>query len=305
MSPMKVAITGASGLIGSALARSLREHGHEVVALVRRPVAPGANEIQSDPNGPPHMATFSGHDAVVHLAGESVAAGRWNARRKSRIVNRRVAGTQWVAASIARANPKPRVFISSSATGYYGDRGDELLTEMSPSGSGFLADTCRRWEAAAQPAAAVTRLVVLRTGIVLSREGGALAKMLAPFKLGLGGRIGSGKQWMSWITLDDLVGLVEHSLATESLHGPVNGVAPKPVSNEEFTRTLGRVLHRPTIFPMPAFAARAAFGEMGQELLRAGQRVQPAAALASGFHFRYPELQAALEHVLSAGHSGK
>ncbi len=305
MSRMKVAITGASGLIGSALARNLREHGHEVVALVRRPVAPGANDIQWDPNGPPHMATFSGHDAVVHLAGESIAAGRWNTRRKSRIVNSRVAGTQWVAASIARANPKPRVFISSSATGYYGDRGDELLTEMSPSGSGFLADTCRRWEAAAQPAAAVTRLVVLRTGIVLSREGGALAKMLAPFKLGLGGRIGSGKQWMSWITLDDLVGLVEHSLATESLHGPVNGVAPNPVSNEEFTRTLGRVLHRPTIFPMPAFAARAAFGEMGQELLLAGQRVQPAAALASGFHFRYPGLQAALEHVLSAGHSGK
>jgi hypothetical protein len=298
MARMKVAITGASGLIGSALQRSLREHGHEVVALVRRPVQAGASEIQWDPNGPPHMAVFSGMDAVVHLAGESIAAGRWNATRKSRILNSRVAGTQWVAASIARTNPKPRVLVSSSATGYYGDRGDQVLTESSPLGTGFLAEVGRQWEAAAQPAAAVTRLVWLRTGIVLSREGGALAKMLLPFRLGLGGRIGSGRQWMSWITLDDLVALIEHALARDALRGAVNGVTPNPVTNREFTRTLGRVLHRPTLFSMPAFVARAAFGEMGQELLLAGQRVQPAAALASGFQFRYPDLQPALEHAL-------
>jgi hypothetical protein len=261
-------------------------------------VQAGASEIQWDPNGPPHMAVFSGMDAVVHLAGESIAAGRWNATRKSRILNSRVAGTQWVAASIARTNPKPRVLVSSSATGYYGDRGDEVLTESSPLGTGFLAEVGRQWEAAAQPAAAVTRLVWLRTGIVLSREGGALAKMLLPFRLGLGGRIGSGRQWMSWITLDDLVALIEHALARNALRGAVNGVTPNPVTNREFTRTLGRVLHRPTLFSMPAFAARAAFGAMGQELLLAGQRVQPAAALASGFQFRYPDLQPALEHAL-------
>lgn len=294
---MKILVTGASGLVGSALLPALRQAGHDAVGLVRRP-ARGASESQWDP-AMPNAALFAGAEAVVNLAGESIAAGRWSAARKAAILNSRVVSTQTVAASMAAANPRPRVLVSASAVGFYGSRGDEVLDDNSPSGGGFLAEVGRQWEAATQAAASAgVRVVPLRIAMVLSGAGGALPRMLTPFRLGLGGRIGDGRQWMSWIALDDLVALILHVLTTDSLRGPVNAVSPNPVTNAEFTRALGQALHRPTLFPMPAFAVRAAFGEMGTELLLASQRVLPRAALASGFRFRHPELGAALVSVL-------
>lgn len=294
---MKVLVTGASGLIGSALVAALTTAGHQVGELVRR--APqGPSETQWDPMAI-DSAVFERADAVVHLAGESIAAGRWTADRKSRIVNSRVQGTQSVAVSLARASQRPRVLVAASATGYYGSRGNEVLTESSAPGAGFLAETCRQWEAATQPASAAgVRVVLLRTGLVLSARGGALGKMLTPFRLGVGGRVGTGRQWWSWVALDDEVALIRHALENEQLHGPVNAVAPNPVTNAEFTRVLARVLRRPAIFPVPAFAVRLMFGEMGEELLLGSQRVEPAAALGGGFQFAYPELRGALEHIL-------
>ncbi len=299
---MRVLVSGASGFIGSALMRALSEAGHEAIALVRRAARPGAGEIPWDPWGVVDPTKFHGADAVVHLAGENIAAGRWNEERKSRILNSRVQGTQTVAASIARAMPRPRVLVSASAVGFYGDTGDKELTESEPPGATFLAEIGRQWENATRAASdAGVRVVMLRIGMVLGREGGALGRMLWPFRLGLGGRLGDGRQWMSWITLDDLVALILFALTRDSLRGPVNAVAPNPVSNTEFTRALGAVLHRPTIFPVPAFAVRTLFGEMGKELLLASNRAIPEKALASGFQFRYPELRAALEDVLSGG----
>ncbi len=296
---MRVFVTGASGFIGSALMRALREAGHEAVALVRRAPRPGAAEIPWDPGGAIDGASFSGVDAVVHLAGESVASGRWNGRRKARILNSRVQGTQTIAASIARANPRPRVLVSASANGIYGDTGDKIVTESEPAGSTFLAEVGRQWEQATRAAGdAGIRTVMLRIGLVLSGQGGALPRMLLPFRMGVGGRLGDGRQWMAWITLDDLIALFLHALSRESMRGPVNAVAPNPVTNAEFTRALGSVLHRPTPFPVPAFAVRAAFGQMGEELLLASNRAVPQAALAAGFQFRYPEIKGALEHVL-------
>jgi uncharacterized protein len=284
-------------LVGSALLPALRQAEHEAVALVRRP-AQGASELQWNP-ATPNPALFAGADAVVNLSGESIAAGRWTAARKAAILNSRVLTTQTVAASIAAANPRPRVLVSASAVGFYGSRNDEVLDETSSSGGGFLAEVGRQWEAATQAAAtAGVRVVNLRIGVVLSGAGGALPRMLTPFRFGLGGRIGDGRQWMSWIVRDDLVALLLHALATDSLRGPVNAVTPNPVTNADFTRALGQALHRPTLFPMPAFAVRAAFGEMGTELLLGSQRVLPRAALASGFRFWHPELGEALEWVL-------
>ncbi len=295
---MKVLISGASGLVGSALLSALHQGGHEPVALVRRP-AQGKSELQWDPAAP-NPASFADADAVVHLSGESIAAGRWNAARKAAILNSRVVSTQTIATSMAAASPRPRLLVSASAVGFYGSRADEILDETSSSGGGFLAEVARQWEAATEAAAtAGVRVVRLRIGMVLSGAGGALPRMLTPFRLGLGGRIGNGQQWMSWIALDDLVALILHALATEPLRGPVNAVSPNPVSNAEFTRALGQALHRPTLFPMPAFAVRAAFGEMGTELLLGSQRVLPRAALASGFRFRYSELGEALKSVLA------
>jgi uncharacterized protein (TIGR01777 family) len=245
-------------------------------------------------------APFVGAHAVVHLAGESIAGGRWTAERKKKIVESRLVGTQNLAESIAKVTRRPAVLVSASAIGYYGDRGDEVLTESSSSGSGFLAQVASGWEAATEPAArAGVRVVAPRIGVVLAGQGGALPKMALPFRFGLGGRVGSGKQWMSWITLDDLVRLLVYAVTNELIRGPVNAVSPQSVTNAEFTRTLARVLHRPAIFPAPAFAVRLVLGEMADELLLASQRVEPKVAMESGFRFQYPQLETALGHALT------
>jgi uncharacterized protein (TIGR01777 family) len=238
-------------------------------------------------------------EAVVHLAGENIASGRWTAARKARIRSSRVMGTRTLCETLARLSQPPKVLVSASAIGYYGDRGAEPLWENSAFGTGFLAEVCRAWEEATQPAVQKgIRVVLLRIGIVLSPAGGALAKMLIPFQLGLGGVIGSGNQYMSWIALDDVAGVIAHALVTDTLQGPVNAVAPYPVTNREFTKTLGRVLRRPTVFPLPGFAARLAFGEMADALLLASTRVEPKRLLATQYVFRYPELEDALRHLL-------
>ena len=296
---MKILVSGSTGLVGSALVPFLSTGGHEVIRLVRGRPQPGEAAVPWDPQaGTIEAAGLEGLDAVVHLAGENVA-GRWTAAKKARIRSSRVAGTRLLAEALAGLKRPPRTLVCASAIGYYGDRGDEVLREETPSGAGFLAEVCREWEAAARPAAEKgLRVVHLRIGVVLSPAGGALARMLTPFKLGLGGRIGAGSQFMSWIAIDDLTGAVHHALTTESLRGPVNAVAPRPVTNREFTKTLGRVLGRPTLFPMPAFAARLAFGEMADELLLASARVEPAKLVTSGYRFRAPELEGALRRLL-------
>ena len=295
---MKVLVTGSSGLVGSVVVGALDKSGQQVLRLVRAKPST-ANEIHWSPaEGRLDPAALEGLDGVVHLAGENIT-GRWTAAKKARIRDSRVNGTQLLAGAVARLARPPKVLVCASAIGYYGDRSDEVLREDSPPGKGFLADVCQEWEAAARPAAEKgIRVVHLRIGVVLSPAGGALAKMLTPFKLGLGGKIGSGNQYMSWIAIDDLVGVIQHALATDALRAPVNAVAPRPVTNREFTKTLGRVLGRPTIFPMPAFAARLAFGEMADELLLASARVEPVRLAASGYRFQMPELDAALRHLL-------
>jgi uncharacterized protein (TIGR01777 family) len=296
---MHVAVTGSAGLIGSALVPSLAAAGHRVTRLVRGRAA-GEGQAAWDPaEGIRDPARLEGVEAVVHLAGENIAAGRWTADRKAEIRRSRVEGTRKLCESLARLARPPRALVSASAVGYYGDRGAEALREDSAPGSDFLAQVCREWEAATEAAGrAGMRVAPVRIGIVLSAAGGALKKMLPPFKLGAGGRIGSGGQFMSWIAIDDLVGAIQHVLATEALRGPVNAVAPNPVTNAEFTRTLARVLSRPALLPMPAFAARLAFGEMADALLLSGARVMPARLQESGFHFRHPDLEGALKHLL-------
>ena len=294
---MKILISGRSGLVGSALASFLTSGGHEVVALSRSPSKPG--QIHWDPeHGVLDAAELEGFDAVVHLAGESVAR-RWTAAQKRCIRDSRVKGTRLLSETLARLDRPPRTLVCASAIGYYGDRGSEILTEESPPGTGFLPDVCREWEAAADAARQKgVRVVHVRIGVVLTPKGGALAQMLTPFKLGAGGVIGSGEQFWSWIVLDDLVGAIHHALATESLTGPVNATSPNPVTNREFTKTLGRVIRRPTILPMPAFAARLALGQMADELLLASARVLPQRLLATNYAFRDPELEGALRRML-------
>ena len=241
--------------------------------------------------------SVSGFDAVIHLAGESIV-GRWTEAKKKAIRDSRIIATRNLAQALAQTQKKPQVFVCSSAIGYYGSRGDEVLTEQSAAGDGFLPDVCRDWEAATQPAAeAGIRTVQIRTGIVLSPKGGALGKMLTPFKMGIGGRIGDGRQWMSWIDVQDMVGAIQHILKAAALHGPVNMVAPKPVTNSEFTKTLANVLSRPAIVPMPAFAVKLAFGEMGEALLLGSQRVEPAQLTASGYRFHFSDLRAFLNNL--------
>jgi uncharacterized protein (TIGR01777 family) len=297
---MNILVTGSTGLIGSALVPFLTTGGHRVVRLVRSKPKPGAAEVHWEPEaGNIDTAGLAGLDAVVHLAGENIAAGRWTSAQKARIRNSRVNGTRLLCESLARLAQPPKVLLCASAIGYYGDRGQEILQEDSPPGSGFLAEVCCEWEAATAPAAQRgIRVAHLRNGLVLSPAGGALAKMLLPFRLGAGGILGSGKQYWSWITLDDVVGAIHHALITDTLQGPVNVVAPHAVTNREFTKTLGSVLARPTLFPVPAFAARLAFGEMADELLLASTRVEPKQLLATGYTFHYPELDGALRHLL-------
>lgn len=298
---MRALISGASGLIGSSLERRLQAGSWSTVRLVRAPAAADANSIVWDPAvGFRQPKDAEGFDLVVHLAGENVAGGRWTAARKQRILESRVQGTRRLCETISRLEHRPRTLLCASAIGIYGDRGEELLDEQSAPGHGFLAEVCQQWEAATAPAReAGVRVVNLRFGVVLSKAGGALAKMLLPFRMGLGGRIGNGRQYMSWIALDDVVRAIEWSATHESLKGPVNVVAPRPVTNREFTTELGRALRRPTIFPLPAFVARAALGEMAGELLLASQRVAPAQLAATGFSFSFPELGPALRHVLA------
>lgn len=297
---MKILITGSTGLIGSALASSLTSGGHTVRRLLRSSRQAAGSDAVWDPSaGTLDPQALEGMDAVVHLAGENIAGGRWNSRRKAKIRDSRVNGTRLLSETLSRLSSPPAVCVCASAIGYYGNRGDTILNEGSPAGSGFLPDVCREWEAATVAALQKgIRVINLRTGIVLSPAGGALAKMLPPFKMGVGGKVGDGKQFMSWIALDDVVGAIEHALTNKRFTGPVNAVSPNPVTNLQFTRTLGSVLRRPTIFPMPALAARMAFGEMADALLLSSTRVQPARLIGSGFQFRYPSLESALRHLL-------
>ncbi|MCG8458337.1 MAG: TIGR01777 family oxidoreductase [Holophagales bacterium] len=289
-----IAVSGSTGLVGAAFAELLHGRGDRIVPLVR-PGSPSGGGIPWDPAaGELDADRLAEVDGVVHLAGESIAGGRWTAAKKRRIRNSRVDGTRLLAEGLASL-PEPPPLICASAIGFYGDRGDERLDEDSPPGKGFLAEVCRDWEAAADPAReAGVRVTHLRFGVVLSASGGALAQMLTPFRLGLGGRIGDGRQWMSWIHLRDAARALELALDDRSLEGPVNAVAPEPVRNLRFTRGLGRAVGRPTFLPLPSLAVRVALGEMGRELLLASSRVEPARLAGSGFEYRHAELDEAL-----------
>ncbi|HEX9779773.1 MAG TPA: TIGR01777 family oxidoreductase [bacterium] len=296
---MHVLVSGSSGLIGSALRRSLLQDGHRVTRLVRAAPRPGDDAVLWDPSGAADPAGLSGADAVVHLAGEHIASGRWTAAKRARIRHSRVDGTRVLAETLARADARPGALICASAVGFYGDRGEEVLREDSPPGSGFLPEVCRAWEAAAAPAAkAGIRVVHLRFGMVLSPSGGALAMMLPVFRLGLGGRLGGGRQYQSWISIDDAVGVIRHAMTEPRLTGPVNAVAPGAPTNAEFTRALGRALKRPAGFPVPAFAVRLLFGGMADEVLLASARAEPAKLLGTGYRFHHPEPAGALEALL-------
>ena len=296
---MNILITGASGFIGSAVAQHLATLGHHIIPLARGARIPGRpwwnpdiGEIDLAPAGP--------LDAAIHLAGENIAAGRWTAARKTRILTSRATSTALLARTLAAQTPRPATLISASAIGIYGNRGDDIVDEARADGIGFLSSVCRAWESAAAPAAdSGIRVVFARIGIVLHPAGGALAKMLPPFRFGLGGPIGNGRQWMSWIALDDLVAIIAHVLEQTALTGPLNVVTPNPVTNRDFTGTLGRVLHRPAALPLPACVARLLLGEMADALLLASTRITPARLQQSGFHFQHPNLEPALRHLLT------
>ncbi len=295
----RVLVSGVSGPIGAALLPSLDTRGYDVVRLVRGSSS-NNGQVSWDPTKPISPEAVSGFDAVIHLAGETIM-GRWSTAKKLKIRDSRVLGTRHLAEALAQAKIKPQIFVCGSAIGYYGNRGDEVLRESSSAGTDFLADLCRDWEAATQPAIkAGIRTVQIRTGIVLSRKGGALGAMLTPFKLGLGGRVGNGHQWMSWIDIEDMIGAIHHILKADLLQGPVNMVAPKPVTNAEFTKTLASVLSRPAVFPLPEFVVKTAFGEMGETVLLGSQRVEPARLVSTGYPFRFKELRESLKNVLKA-----
>lgn len=299
--PLTVLITGASGMVGQAVTHFLTTGGHRVIRLVRREPR-GADERRWDPAGRSlDPEVLRGADAIIHLAGEPID-GRWTAEKKRAILKSRVDSTRLIADTlIDMKGPRPKTFLCASAVGFYGDRGKEVLDETSGPGKSFLTKVSREWEAASRPATAVgVRVVNLRFGVILSAEGGALAKMLTPFKMGVGGRLGSGRQYMSWVSLDDVTGLILHALRTSTVKGPVNVTAPNPVPNAAFTDTMGRVLGRPTLIPIPKLAVRALFGEMGEEALLGGARVQPTLALNSGYRFVHPHLEGALRFQLGA-----
>ncbi|HYG82213.1 MAG TPA: TIGR01777 family oxidoreductase [Pyrinomonadaceae bacterium] len=296
---MKIVVTGASGLVGSRLVPSLEAKGHEVLRLVRNAPA-GPREVRWDPSkGTVDAAALEGVDAAVHLAGENLAEGRWTEEKKRRIRESRVKGTKLISETLAGLARKPEVLVSASAVGFYGDRGAEVLTEESAPGDDFLADVCREWERATAAAeGAGIRVVHTRFGVILSGEGGALKKMLFPFRMGVGGKLGSGRQYVSWVAIDDAVGAIEYALENKRLRGPVNVVAPQPVTNYEFTKALGGALSRPTIFPVPVFALRLLFGEMADATLLASQRADPSRLKESGYVFKHPDITGALRHVL-------
>jgi uncharacterized protein (TIGR01777 family) len=298
---MKIVMSGSHGLVGEALSKSLANDGHEIVRLVRR--AASAGEIEWHPNhGRIDAEQLERFDVVVHLAGENIASGRWTEAKKRAIRESRVKGTLLLSESLARLKQPPSLFLSASAIGYYGNRGDELLTEQSAPGDGFLPSVCIEWENATRPAVEKgIRTVLTRFGIILDRNEGALAKMLPPFQMGIGGKVGNGKQWMSWMALDDVVNGLKFLMAEPSVKGAVNFVAPNPVTNAEFTKALGRALSRPTIFPVPAFGARLAFGEMADALLLSGQKVKPGVLQDKNFAFSWPTLAPALKHLLEHG----
>ena len=310
LSVLRILISGASGLIGAAVVQALESKGHEVTRLVRLPTHE-AHEIQWNPMLPVRPEMVSGFDTMIHLSGESIA-GRWSPEKKRRIRESRIESTRNLVTALIKADKPPHTFICASAVGYYGNRGDEILTEESPSGEGFLPEVCREWEAATKPAASAgIRTLNLRFGIVLSRDGGALKQMLTPYRIGLGGRIGSGRQWWSWIHIDDAVSAVMQMLQEgagvertrppfQTITGPVNLVAPNPATSAEFARTLAHVLKRPAKFPIPAFALKLALGEFAEAGVLASARVLPKKLIGSGFEFRYAELGPALIHILSS-----
>jgi uncharacterized protein (TIGR01777 family) len=296
---MNILVTGATGLIGSNLCASLHQENHRVIHMVRKPPL-SENRILWDPaSGKLDKEALEGIDAVVHLAGESITGGRWTPEKKRRILQSRIKGTRLLSECLARLSSPPKAFVSASAVGFYGDRGEELLDESSSPGIGFLPEVCREWENATEPASSKgIRVILLRTGVVLSAAGGALARMLPVFRMGLGGKIGSGLQYMSWIALEDITGIIEFAMQDESLRGPVNAVSPHPVSNREFAKTLGRVLSRPSVCFLPGFAARLAFGEMADALLLASARISPARLTEAKYSFRFPMLEDALRNAL-------
>jgi len=299
---MRVLITGASGLIGTELQRSFSEKGYDMI-LASRSEPKDDSQIQwnSDTGfADEDLPRLEGLDAVVHLAGESISGGlRWTEEKKRAIRDSRVFGTRTMIEAFAKLADKPDVFVSGSAIGFYGDRGDEEMTEASPAGDTFLSEVSKEWEAESRRAEDMgIRTVLLRTGIVLSKDGGALAAMLTPFKLGAGGVVGSGKQWVSWVSLDDVVGIINYAIENEKVRGAINAVAPIPVTNQEFTKTLGSVLSRPTILPLPEIAVNLVFGEMGDALLLDSTKVVPARLRDAGYEFKFPELKIALEHAV-------
>jgi uncharacterized protein len=299
---VRILISGASGTIGRALAPALAADGHAVTRLVRGRAPRDGRELRWDPTaGVMDPAAIASCDAVIHLAGASIAAGRWTASRKAEIMESRRLGTRTIAAALARAAPPPRVLVCASGAGYYGDRGGEVLTEESGPGTGFLADVVRAWEAEARVATeAGVRVVHLRQGLVLARHGGALPTIALPFRLGLGGPIGAGRHWLSWIGLADLIRIVRHVLARDDIAGPINAASPQPVLHADFSRALARVVGRPALLRVPDWSLRAILGEMGRELLLFSQRVVPARLVAGGFKFDHPEIEEALRYELAA-----
>jgi len=305
---MKVLISGSTGLVGTALLDALRQQGHNLARLVRpstrnrpagRATSPVALNLAWDPVAGTLDAAASGADAIVHLAGASIAGGRWTASRKRLLRDSRIAATRHLVDALAKLPQPPKVFVAASAVGFYGDRGDEELTESSAAGQDFLAQLCRDWEAESGRAAAFGgRVVLLRFGIILAKHGGALPQIALPFRLGVGGRIGSGRQWMSWLALADAVGIIGYALRTSALSGPVNAVAPQPSRNADFSAALGRVLHRPALFPTPSFVLRLALGEMADALLLSSQRVLPEKLQRLGYPFVHQALEPALQSVL-------
>ena len=301
---MKVLVSGATGLVGSELVPFLTNKGHDVYRLTHSKPREARDIVWDPPRHELPKARIEGTEVVVHLAGENIAGKRWNPNVKDDLRHSRIDGTRLLCETMTQLQVLPKTLICASAIGYYGDRGNELLNETSTHGTGFLADLCRDWEAACEPARGKgIRVVNLRIGVILSTKGGGLAKMLMPFKMGVGGVLGSGNQYWSWISIDDVVGVINHCITNESLAGPVNTTSPCPVTNYEFTKTLGMVLGRPTLIPTPGFAARLALGEMADDLLLSSSRVMPNRLSESGYQFLYPTLEPALKHLLTSKQS--